>query len=242
MVGCKSTKSVATSGELNTAITSKELIKNHKKQAAKFKTLQAKVRVEYIQGEQSQTHTISLRMQRDETIWISSTLGIVRALITPEKVGFYNKLDDTYFDGDFTLISNLLGTKLNFENVQSMLLGEALFNLNDKTYNTDTHEGSYVLFPSNQDALYELFLLLNPTHFKMDSQQLSQTIEQRMLQVDYMNYQEVGKQILPENMKIFAIDNGVETIISMEMKSITLNKDLRFPFRIPSGFDEIVLE
>ena len=242
IVGCKSAKRIGSNGELNSAMTSKELVKKHNKQHTKFKTLQAKVKVQYQQGEDEQSHTITLRMERDKAIWINSAFSVVRAMITPEKVGYYNKLDNTYFDGDFTLISELLGTELSFENIQNLLMGEALFNLNGETFSSDLHEQSYVLYPENQSTLFEIFYLLNPTHFRMDSQQVAQSLEQRMLQVDYLNYQEVEKEILPQNVKIIALEPDLETIIKMEFKSVTLNNELRFPFRIPSGFDKIEIK
>lgn len=241
-LGCKSSKQITSSGDLNTRITAKQLIKKHNKSEAKFKTLQARVKVEYVQGDKSQSHTVNLRMEKDKTIWLSATLGIVRAKITPSKVSFYNKLDNTYFDGDFSLISDLLGTTLDFEKVQNILLGNAIYNLDDEKYDNDIHEGSYVLSPKNQKELFEIFYLLNPSHFKMDSQELAQSLEQRMLKIDYKDYQKIDKQIVPQNVKVIAIENSDETSISMEFKSVALNADLRFPFRIPNGFDEIVIK
>ena len=237
--GCKSAKSVTNSGILDSKITSKELIRAHKKQDFKFKTLQSKVKVEYIQGEKSQSHSINLRMEKDKTIWLSATFGVVRAKITPKRVSFYNKLDNTYFDGDFSLISELLGTELNFENVQSLLLGHSLFDLNKRDFDAEIYESSYVLKPQDQNALFEIFYLLNPSHFLMNSQQLSQPLDRRMLQIDYNDYQEVEKHILPQNIKVIAVEDTEETIINMEFKSVSLNNELRFPFRIPSGFEEI---
>lgn len=166
---------------------------------------------------------------------------MVRAKITPTTVGFYNKLDQTYFDGDYRLISDLLGTELDFIKVQNLLLGEAIFELRDQSYDAGVHETSYLLQPKEQSALFEIFLLLNPGHFKMDSQQLAQPEKRRMLQIDYKNYQEVEKQILPQNIKIIALEEESETIITMDFKSISLNNELRFPFRIPSGFEEIII-
>jgi hypothetical protein len=242
VLGCKSSKQIASSGELNSKLTAKQLIKEHNKKEPKFKTLQARVKVDYLQGDKSQSHTINLRMEKDKTIWLSATLGIVRAKITPTKVSFYNKLDNTYFDGDFSLISDLLGTKLDFEKVQNILLGNAIYNLKDDSYNIDIHEGSYVLSPKSQNQLFEIFYLLNPTHFKMDSQQLAQPLEQRMLEIDYKDYQEVDKQIVPQNVKVIALERDFETIITMEFKSVSLNSSLNFPFRIPNGFQEIVIK
>ena len=237
--GCKSVKSVSNSGVLDSKITSKELIRAHKKQDFKFKTLQSKVKVEYAQGNKSQSYSINLRMEKDKTIWLSATFGFVRAKITPKRVSFYNKLDNTYFDGDFSLISELLGTELNFENVQSLLLGQSLFDLNKRDFDAEIYDTSYVLKPQNQNTLFEIFYLLNPSHFLMDSQQLSQPLDRRMLQIDYNDYQEVEKHILPQNIKVIAVEDNEETIINMEFKSVSLNNDLRFPFRIPSGFEEI---
>ncbi len=241
IVGCKSTKNISSSNELNTKLSSKQIIREHSKQEAKFKTLQSRVKVEYIHGNKSQAHTINLRIEKDKVIWISSFLNVIRVKITPEKVGYYNKLDNTYFEGDFSLISDLLGIELDFNKAQNLLLGEALFDLNNKSYVADIHEASYLLQPKSQSALLEIFLLLNPAHFKMDSQQLAQPLKRRMLQIDYENYQEIERQVLPQHIKIIALENEEETIINMEFKSIYLNRDLRFPFRIPSGFKEIVI-
>jgi hypothetical protein len=240
--GCKSTKIIISSGEPNTRLSSKLIIKEHHKQKANFKTLQARVKVEYIQGNKSQMHIISLRIEKDKTIWINSFLNVIRIKITPEKVGYYNKLDNTFFEGDFSLISDLLGIEIDFNKAQNLLLGEALFDLQSELYDANIHESSYLLKPKEQSTLIEIFFLLNPKHFKMDSQQLSQPLKRRMLQIDYENYQEVKNQVLPRHIKIIALENNEETIINMEFKSVYLNRDLRFPFRIPSGFQEIVIK
>jgi outer membrane biogenesis lipoprotein LolB len=241
IIGCKSGKRISSSGNLKSKISSEEIIQEHTKKTAKFKTLQSRVKVEYVQGNQTHAHNINLRIEKDKTIWISGALGTVRAKITPTTVGFYNKLDQTYFDGDYRLISDLLGTELDFIKVQNMILGEAIFNLTEDSYDAGVHETSYLLQPKEQNTLLEIFLLLNPGHFKMDSQQLAQPEKRRMLQIDYKNYQEIDKQILPQNIRIIALEEESETIITMDFKSFSLNHELRFPFRIPSGFEEIVI-
>ena len=75
----------------------------------------------------------------------------------------------------------------------------------------------------------------------MDSQQLYQPLQQRMLQVDYKSYQEVQRQIVPENIHISAVEATSEVTIDLEYKSVSLNEEVRFPFKIPSGFKEIIL-
>lgn len=239
---CKSARTVANSGEINTSLSAKQLIKENTRQESKFKTLQAKVKIDYTQDLQEQGYTVNLRIEKDKTIWISATLGLARAMITPDEVSFYDKINNQYFKGDYTLLSNLLGVELNFKKVQSLLLGESLFNLKDGKYLASANEKSYILQPKEQTALLELFLLLNPSHFKMDSQQLFQPLKKRFLQVDYLAYQDVDKEILPKDIKIIAVEDNEEVIIAMEYKSVSLNEDVRFPFKIPSGFKEIILD
>ena len=81
----------------------------------------ARVKIDYVEGENSKSTTVSFRMEKDKTIWMSK-LGFIKAMITPDRVSFYNKLDNTYFDGDYALISDILGTDLDFNKVQNLIL------------------------------------------------------------------------------------------------------------------------
>ena len=239
-VGCKSAKTIVANDELNNRLTAKQLIKQTEKVESDFKTLVGKMKIEYIEKNKSEGTTVSLRIEKDKTIWMSK-LGLVKALITPTRVAFYNKLDNTYFDGDFTYLSNLLGTELDFQKVQNMLLGQSMFALNDKDYEIDIFDQSYQLKPKKQRDLFELFLMFNPSHFKMDSQQIAQPKERRILQIDYLSYQKVDNLTLPSETKIFAIENEDQLVINLELKSVDLNEDVRFPFSIPSGYKKIEL-
>ena len=241
-ISCKSTKSVIGSGEASDKLTAKQVIKQHQRNDADFKTMNARVAIDLIQDEKEQGHTFNLRMEKDKVIWLSASFGIARMMITPEKVRFYNKLDNEYFDGDYKLFSDVVGVDLDFLKVQNILLGQAIYNLKDEPYQVSVNGNSYALSPKDQNAFMDLFYLINPTHFKMDSLQMYQPLEKRMLQVDYSSYQEVNKRILPKHIRIIAVEDADEVIITMEFKSVSLNDEVRFPFNIPSGYKEIVIK
>jgi outer membrane biogenesis lipoprotein LolB len=241
LVGCKSAKSVIASGEASDKLSAKQVIKQHQKKQTDFKTFQAKVKIDIIQNQKEQGSTFNIRMEKDKVIWLSAKLGLARMMITPERVRFYNKLDNEYFDGDYKLLSDFVGVDLDFNKVQNILLGQAIYDLKGEPHKVSVNDNSYALQPKDQNALLELFYLVNPTHFKMDSLQLFQQLKKRMLQVDYASYQEVKKQILPQNIRIVAIEASDEVAITMEFKSVSLNEEVRFPFRIPSGYKEIVI-
>ncbi|WP_411893922.1 DUF4292 domain-containing protein [Winogradskyella sp. A2] len=241
-VGCKSAKSVMASGEASDQLSAKQVIKQHQKTDADFKTMQAKVRIDLRQGQKEQGLTFNYRMEKDKAIWLSAPLGLARMMITPDKVRFYNKQDNEYFDGDYALLSDFVGVDLDFNKVQNILLGQAIYNLKEEPHKVSVSENSYALQPKDQNALLELFYLINPSHFKMDSLQLYQQLKKRFLQVDYASYQEVKSQILPKDIKIIAVEDSDEVGVSLEFKSVSINEAVRFPFKIPAGYKEIVIK
>ena len=238
---CKSARTIS-SGNGNLKLSSKAVIKENSKQSPDFKTLQAKLRINFIKNGKSQTNSVSFRAKKDEIIWMNAPFSVIRAMITPEKVGFYNKLDNTYFEGDFSYLSELLGTALDFKKVQNLLLGDAIFDLNSGNYKASVDQDAYLLQPKQQQLLFEIFFLIDPLYFKVKQQKISQPKAFRHLQIDYISHQEVDEQILPEQIKVIALEESEETIINLEFKSVALNDDLRFPFKIPSGFKKIELE
>jgi hypothetical protein len=240
-ISCNSARSIVANGNVDSKLTAKQLIRESTKCEARFKTLQAKVKIDIIDGLKESGYTLNLRMETNKTIWISASLGLARVMITPDRVQFYDKINNQYFDGDYKILSDLLGVELNFDKVQSLLIGESLFDLKKDTYIISNSDVSYILQPKNQSALLELFLLFNPSHFKMDSQQLMQPSKKRFLQIDYTGYQEVKDEVLPQNIKIIAVEDSEELHVLLEYKSVSINEEVRFPFKIPSGFEEIIL-
>ena len=242
VLGCKSTKQLKASGILESRMSVKKIVKNHNKFQSRFTTLQGRLKVELTQGGRSEAHTLTLRMGYDNTIWVNAFLNMVRVKITPDRVRFYNKLDNTYFDGDYALINSFLGTDLQFENLQNLLLGEALFEIHPNRFNKTVHPSSYELRPKRSNDLFDLLYLINPTYFKMDSQQLSQQANRNFLNIQYPSYQKIDGLVLPEKMTITTINSDVQTTLNLNLKSVILGQSLRFPFKIPKGYKAIELK
>lgn len=238
---CKSTK-IITNGEVDANLSSKAVIKSHYANALAFKTISGKMKIDYEDKNASQGFSVSLRMEKDKAIWISATLGVVKAYITPNRVSFYNRLDNTYFDGDFSYLSKLLGTELDFEKVQNLLLGEALLDLRKDKYDVSIASQNYELKPKKALDLFKILFQIEPKHYKIGTQQISQPEKGRLLDITYKNYQEIDQKIIPNEINISAIMDGNESIIAIEYKNIEFNRSLKFPYDIPKGFKEIILE
>ncbi|MGB5554369.1 MAG: DUF4292 domain-containing protein [Flavobacteriaceae bacterium] len=237
---CKS-KKIVSDGTLDAEMSAKNIIKAHYQNQLNFKTLSGKVKIEYTNGDDSQSVSVSLRMKKDEVIWMSAPLGIVKAYITTDRVSFYNKLENNYFDGDFTYLSQLLGTELDFKKVQNLLLGEALFDLRKSRYSVTTFGENYLLKPKEPFELFKILFEIEPKNYKIASQQLSQAAKQRVLDINYKNYQKINKWVLPNEILIFATEGTTKNTIDLEYRNMQFDEPVSFPYKIPKGFEEIVL-
>lgn len=238
---CKS-KNVLVGGEVESDIKPQRIIENHYKNDLDFKTMSGRVKIDYSDGKGSQGVTVSLRVKKDEVIWLSAPLSVIKIMITPDRVQFYNKLDNTYFDGDFSYLEELLGTKLDFQMVQNLLLGQAILDLRDQKYYAATVSDHYQLKPVRQSDKYKTLFLLEPSNFKMMLQQISQPSALRMLSITYKNYQKVTGKVLPNQIEIKAVDKEHKNQIDIEYNNVVFDKELNFPFSIPSGFKPVELE
>jgi hypothetical protein len=237
VISCKA-KKVVTDTEKDYDITTKKLVKNHYENELRFKTLAARLKIDYSDGDNSQGTTVSLRLEKGKTIWMSAPIGVVKVLITPTRVTFYNKLQNEYFDGDFSYLSQLLGTELNYEKIENLLLGKTLFDLRDDKYSFDRFSEDYRLTPQKQKDLYKILYLLNP-EFYLKEQILSQPEAQRILSIKYNDFQQTNLGVYPAHINIKAEHPSGFNHILVEYKGVEFNENLRFPYKIPSGFNKI---
>ena len=241
-VSCKSKKIISDTSSNGKKLNTRTLVKNHYANTLDFKTLRGRLKIDYTDGSDSQGYTVSFRMEKDKAIWLSATLGVVKAYITPTRVSFYNRLQNEYFDGDFTYLSNLLGTDLDYQKVQNLLLGESLFDLRKEKYNTVEHNNQYQLSPKKANELFMTLLQIEPNNYKVAGMQLTQPQKSRVLDVQYKDYQQIDKKLVPNVIDIYVKDKEKENTIELTFKNIELNKSFKLPYKIPTGFKEIVLE
>ena len=220
------------------------VVKKHYQNEVDFETLQGRLRVQFQNESQNQTVTVSYRMKKDDTIWMSAQLmgfPLAKVLITPSSVQFYEKISGTYFDGDFRLLSDLLGTPLDFDKVQNLLIGQTIYNMLEEPYRLTESSRGYQLKPATEGYLKKMFLL-DPGNYKAVAQQISQPNSSRGVTITYPAYQKIEGQLFPKEIKIIANEGASNTQIDMEFRSVDFNVPVSFPFSLPSGYDEISIE
>lgn len=238
---CGSTKTIKNNGEVEDIATAK-LISNYYSNTFEFKTLAARMKVRYKDRKNSQSVTVSLRMDKGKTIWMSaSILGIslAKVKVTPRSVSYYEKIGRTYFDGDFKFLSEYFGVNMDYEQLERLLIGETVYDLRKGEYAIDQVENQYQITPKKQLEILNLFFILDPENFTLKKQQVTQPKDNLSLSVDYRAHQQLEGVTFPKNIFIEVLDNTDKTSIEIEYKSVERNVDLRFPFTIPNGYKEI---
>ena len=129
-------------------MSSKKIIQNHYDNKNEFSTLYIRSSAKYKDDNQSQNVSAEIKIKKDEKILVSIRfLGITmaKALITPSQVKYYEKMNGTYFEGDYQSLSQWLGTDLDFIKIQNMLLGEPIDDLTKANYTTVSIDKFYKL-------------------------------------------------------------------------------------------------
>lgn len=241
LMSCGTTKKTVTAIEESST---KDLIMNHQAAMPQFRTLAGRMQLAYETEEKSQSITVSLRMEKDKTIWVkASILGITLAkvMITPDRVSYYETIGKTYFEGDFALLGEWLGTPINFQQAQNLLLGQSIFELEASKYSSEIFQHKFKIQPKRQPQNFIHSLFLNPDNFKVALETLAQPEHDRILNVRYGDYQNVEGQYFPNDISIITSEGQSQTKIEINYKKIDLNVDISFPFDIPSGYDRIQL-
>jgi hypothetical protein len=245
LLSCKSKQKTIASQPVNTGTktTVSNIIKNHYALKRDFKTSYIKANIDYADDKQSLSLSADIRIKKDEIILVSiKMLGITmaKAIITPTQVRYYEKIGGKFFEGDYKTLSNLLGTDLDFQKAQNMLLGQAIDDLAKGDYSLSMEEGSPKLEETAKENFNKSYVF-DVNSFWLKRQEITQKTPERKMMVNYSNYNLYPECVLPGELLIFANQDNKTTNITIEYKNATFNEDLTFPYSVPGGYDQIKL-
>lgn len=243
VISCKS-KAVISEATATKSMSAEKVIDNHYDTKKDFKTAYIKADVSYKDDKQSLNVSADIRIKKNEQILLSIRffgITMAKALITPKEVKYYEKSGNKYFEGDYTTLSKWLGTDLDFNKVQNMLIGQAFDDLNKGKYDSSIEDGLYKLYDKSNKNTEKSFFF-EASQFLIKRQEISHKAKNRMLKVSYPNHKDYPEVILPAQLIIEALQDNKATKINIEYKSATFNEDLSFPYSVPDGYDRIFID
>lgn len=238
----------------------KTLTSNLKSKEFKFNRLNAKLTVEAVVDSSENSFSVTLRMKKDSIIWMSmSKLGIegARVLITKDSVKFIKRAlgsdNGKYFIGDYAYISKMLNSELDFELLQSLLVGNSVeFYDEDEKIKSGIDNCQYTLGTIRKFKLRKVMekgkelkepaqsIYLIPLSFKIARVVFYEFNPDRSFDAHYGAYELIDStQLFPMKMN-YVIKAQKNVTVDINYTKIVLNEEQSFPFKVPDNYEQIV--
>lgn len=201
-------------------------------------------RVQYESLDSRQSSALTIRMKKDSVIWISlvPALGIeaVRAKITRDSIMIVDRIHRTYYAGDFDILQERFNIDLNFDILQNIIVGNYTSpgpGRNERLLEETPHQHTQQIRGSLVLDQY-----IDVSNFKLVRLEAQDPASNNRMTANYSEFSQLGSWPFANAVLIAVLgrSGGSPTsttiAISHRQASVT-EKDLSFPFSIPSGYE-----
>jgi hypothetical protein len=243
---CKTKKTVteqSVSKEVVVDNRAKEIIEKHYENKIDFQTVSIRSAADYEDQKQAISIGADIRIKKDEVIWINLKffgIPMAKALITPTRVSYYEKTNNTYFDGNYSILTKMIGTDLDFQKVQNLLLGRPIDDLTKEVFIAEIVTNLFQLKSKKQADIEKLFRF-ETANYLLKEQFINQISKNRNVLVTYPSFTNQDNILLPTGVSIIANQQN-QVKINVAYKKITFNESLSFPYSIPEGYSQIKID
>ena len=233
---CKPIKNINSSNiNLNEdRLSPKQVIRKVSKSKSKFKSFQSKIKIKLNDKGSSKSYSANIRIIKDKAIWLSSTAGIVRVLITKDSLFYYNKLQKNYLKSSFNKIDEIIGVNLSYETIERLLLSEPVNKINKSDFNYfNNADDSYIfdwsiITTSSQrnKNMFEGVYFINSKNFKINQYSFKIKVNRDnfdLYELSYFDFNEISNQVFP--LKINIYKTNFERLTNLQENNVQLNLD-----------------
>ena len=205
-----------------------------------FKYLNIKSKVDFSSGGELQSFPVNIHIKKDSIIWLSIVVGLegARGIITKDSVIFLDRLHRTYYKYDFTSLSKQFNFNINYDLVQSILIG----NMPIKKREIDEVSKQESVFVIKQkEGFVQIENVIGEANLKLQKVNASDETGDSKMGIDYANFLTLSEFIFPQEIraKIDAKKDGklLQTSINLQHNKIeVLDQSPGFAFSIPKSY------
>lgn len=232
------------------------LLSKLKENELKFEWFAAKFNLDFVLDKKKTSFRGQVRMRKDSAIWVSFSpaLGIemARLLITNDSIFYLNRINKEYFKGDYNAVNQRFGTNLDYDVLQSILLGNDLtfyeegkfrVSYDSKEYHLVTAGRSklkkYVKTKEDATRVYIQNIFLDPQTFKITKMKIKEVAQDNnKLDAYYSEFENLDGQLFPHHLN-FDITATSPVIVDIFYSRIDLASPQRLPFKVSSKYERI---
>ena len=222
----------------------------------KYEWFTAKFSAEYQNKDQKNSFNGQIRIRKDSLIWLSFSpvLGIevFRIKISQDSVEFINRMNNTFFIGDYEYVNIFLNTNIDYDILQSFLTGNDLSFYENGKFRASLDKNIYKLTTAERTKLKKFIrnadedlrvliqnIWIDPETFKIIQADVKEIREPNIkLEAEYAAFELADSQLFPKEM-IFKITAANIIRVAVSFSRISVNVPQQFPFRIPSSFRQV---
>lgn len=167
-----------------------------------------------------------------------SGIEIIRIVFTPNQITYVNKLNKTYYQGNYFLIEKIAKIPLNFHTIQSIFNGKEFVNY-EQNFTISNLQDSIVLFSPKRKEItsgnsIKHKLVLN-SFFQIIQNYIELESISKILDIKYLQYNALSEFPFFNSMTISSIDFK----FSLDLKNIRFNTPGPTAITIPESFTKI---
>jgi outer membrane lipoprotein-sorting protein len=232
------------------------LLSKLKEKELKFDWLTAKFSADYKNKDTEHSFGGQIRIRKDSLIWISLSpmmgIEVIRLMVSQDSVKFINRMNNTYFVGDYDYLNKFLNTNIDFDILQAFLIGRDL-SFYDYDHFKATVDGhlykltttdrqklkNYVKSSEEEVKAFIQNIWLDPETYKITQADVKEVKrEKQRLEATYGSFEPIQGQLFPMKMEynIYADNNIFSTAT---FSKVTIDEPQQFPFKIPASFKPV---
>ncbi|TPE43831.1 DUF4292 domain-containing protein [Pontibacter mangrovi] len=182
---------------------------------------------------------VSIRMRKDSVIWVSVLPGLgieaARMMLTQDSVYFMNRLKKEYAATDYGFLRNKLQVDLNFEVLQSILLGNYQAAGAEKVM--DTGDLQHVQ-QQRQNLTFDYFISsLNNKLKQLNAEDINTG---NTITVKYNSFEPIGQVPFAHELIAQVLQKGEVSDFTLRHSRVTVSEEpLTFPFGVPGDYKHL---
>jgi hypothetical protein len=219
-----------------------------------FTWLTAKAEVEYTdKNNETTSFDVNLRMRNDSAIWISITplLGIevARVLVTPDSIRILDRLNKTYMLRDFSFLEDMLKTKINFEIMQAVIVGNYFPYLKNEKLKSVYEDSTFLILSTlskrkvkrimedkdpNKPIVQDFWI---DSNYKINKSKITDDKLDRTLEANYSHYFALNNKLFPHHILV-NVAAAAPLKINIQFSKVTPDEVSSMPFSIPEKYEK----
>jgi hypothetical protein len=211
-----------------------------------FKYLTAKSKISFKSKDQDiDNANVSMRMRKDSVLWLQIVVGpieVVRGLITRDSIQIIDRHNKAYYQYDFASLSQKFNFQLNFDLIQSILVGN--MPIPKKPGERFKKENDYFMLRQNQGKI-SLENYIGEQNRRLKKLLVTEQPSKNSLTLNYEDFTQLNNYLFPYT-SLIQLDyeskqdqQRYQTVFRIKHQKVELSeKALSFPFSIPAKYEK----